>query len=782
MAASVATPTLNIQRLADPHATAREVEAQLSVQPDSRDLRIAGALAYAQLGIGSRAMTLMNHACIDDATRTVIIAQIPRGERRIPWSGLRERYQRNLAAFEARTGLAARVDSAWKAGVSRLQLIETFDGELHIFDRGAASSDWLPGFVPRASALSNEVLRQRWEGHIVRPIIVCGLGLGYAATAVLQASRETFLTFSAPVFIVESASLAWAVIFHLHDWVSYLNEPRVICVAGEAPLRELSRELESHDRESAIVFDGGPAWPGTPSVEAIQEVVDVAAARRETQRRVAFERVDAAARTSLARRAERLIAARDKQSPVRILGVTSRFTTVLQYTLRDLLDAFEAAGHSTRLVLEADDSSYFSPLALTAEIEQFDPDLLITVDHLRREYARIIPPTLPMAAWIQDALPNLNCAEAGRSVDPLQFVFGVGYSPLTRQFGYPCDQFLPCITPARPPVSGAAPQDKFRCDVMYMSNVAETPAQVHESFRKRLAAPAVPLADALFATVARLVEEGVIGGGFQCGELVHTLFPALCESPSNNELIQAYSDHARTLLDRFMRQRVVEDIAAWADERGRRLHLYGRGWESDPRWRRFARGPVAPGVEMSSAWRSATVCIHAGLNSGLHQRVLDGLAAGAFLLIQDSVWESRSGISTKLLRIAEARQDKLPVRVAMGDFPDAMQSHAREFLGRICSDVNNGFLMTQELYDTLRLAIDDQRPPLPALLWSDYPNVVFHGRARLWERLDWAVAHPDERAEISERMRSALSERLTYRAFVEDLIRFVADGVERARS
>ncbi|MBL8879198.1 MAG: hypothetical protein JNG88_08770 [Phycisphaerales bacterium] len=774
MTKTAAPPQIQFDQFADPYAVAREIEARLKQDVGSRELRIAGAVAFGQLGLAAHAARLLRHDCVDSVTRGLIEAQLPREQRRIAWSGLRQRFLENLPAFDCRTGLADRIESAWRENVSRLQLFEARDGTTLVYGRDAGGGEWLPALAP-PPGLDEAALRSRWQSHIIRPLVIRGIGHGHGTLSVAAASRHTFLTFSAPLLIVEPSPLAWAVALHLHDWRDVLDDPRVHLICGADCLHMLRAALESRDGESALVIDGGAAWPGLPSARAFQEVVDMAAARRETARREAFEQVDRQTAARFEDAVKRIAAARAGE-PIRVLGMTSRFTTVLQHTLRDLLAAFEAAGHTARLVIETDDSSYFSPLALMGEIERFQPDLLIAIDHLRAEYARMIPRTLPMAVWIQDALPNLFCSQAGESIDANQFVFGVGFSPLTRQFGYPAERFLPCITPPRACNDSADEREDYHCDVMYMSNVAQTPAALHEEFCDRHDAPFRKAADSLFEAVNNLCDSGVVGGGFSPISLVDSLFPALRDSPEQSAARQALADHARSLLDRHMRQMVVADLADWADSRGKRLHLYGRGWTADPRWSRYARGVVGPGSDMQSAWRSAGVCIHAGLNSALHQRVLDGVSAGAFFLIQESVWESRSSVSEALLEFAERHIATLPVFVTPADLPGALRADATQFMRRVSMD-ERGLWLTSEIFDNLRLSIRDERPPLPARLWTDFSRIVFHGRDQLWQRLDWATEHPTERRAIAARMREQLGDRLSYSRLVHDIISLVADGL-----
>src|SRR4029450_13855633 len=71
--------------------------------------------------------------------------------------------------------------------------------------------------------------------------------------------------------------------------------------------------------------------------------------------------------------------------PLRILGITSRYTTFLQYSMRDWLSAFERLGPQTRLGTEQSDHEITGPVAFAEATADFQPDLVVCIDHFRKE-------------------------------------------------------------------------------------------------------------------------------------------------------------------------------------------------------------------------------------------------------------------------------------------------------------------------------------------------------------------------------------------------------------
>jgi hypothetical protein len=62
------------------------------------------------------------------------------------------------------------------------------------------------------------------------------------------------------------------------------------------------------------------------------------------------------------------------------------------------------------------------------------------------------------------------------------------------------------------------------------------------------------------------------------------------------------------------------------------MRIYGRGWESHPRFGRFARGVVAHDEELRACYQSAGAHLHASISSMVHQRVLECALSGGLVL------------------------------------------------------------------------------------------------------------------------------------------------------
>jgi len=88
----------------------------------------------------------------------------------------------------------------------------------------------------------------------------------------------------------------------------------------------------------------------------------------------------------------------------------------------------------------------------------------------------------------------------------------------------------------------------------------------------------------------------------------------------------------QSLYDRLFRHQALDWAARWCAARGRRFAIYGKGWEQHPTLGQYAAGVVENGPALGRLCRDAGVVLHANGNASLHQRLLDGIAAGGCVL------------------------------------------------------------------------------------------------------------------------------------------------------
>jgi hypothetical protein len=320
----------------------------------------------------------------------------------------------------------------------------------------------------------------------------------------------------------------------------------------------------------------------------------------------------------------------------RVLFFTSRFTTVLQYSTRDSADAFAQLGWDARVVIEPTEYHTITPALILREINEFKPDLIFVLDHLRYEYGRLIPAAAPFACWIQDQLGNLMSEKAGRSITPRDFVLTLVGPMYTGRWGYPPRQIVELTKLTRPPILPAtwAPDGD---DLVYVSNASQDPARCAQ---QTIDTPGLP--ETIRGVVVDACEQML--ALYSRGESLPTLWHLarlVDRSSQRCGVTLAPADHTRAvhllnhpLNNALYRQQALRWVVAAAKNLGLKLALHGSGWESLPDFAPFARGPIAYGQPLEELTRRSKINLQIIPSTCLHQRLLDGLVAGGFFLVR----------------------------------------------------------------------------------------------------------------------------------------------------
>lgn len=314
-------------------------------------------------------------------------------------------------------------------------------------------------------------------------------------------------------------------------------------------------------------------------------------------------------------RTEAIAAKLRRGAPLRIWTWSSRHTTVLQHTARELGRAFEALGHRFDLLIEDDDRDLIDRRSLHASLARYEPDVMIMLDHLRPEYGSLLPTSVPFISWILDELPQLRAPGLVEKLGPLDF--GFAWSPSLaasyRTLGYPhCDSMPFAVDPS-----------VYRVD-------DDVDAEISVAFATHLSLPLDPeYARGFTAAVdAALTDwQTLPSGNVAIIPVVDRVVRELGVRPDEAQLAELR--FRATAVSRHVdRIRIADSIL----DAGLPLACYGRGWSEIDRFAPHARGCVQPGEGLRSLYQKHTVVLHVNTHCNVHPRVLEAMASGGFVL------------------------------------------------------------------------------------------------------------------------------------------------------
>ncbi|MEL7484565.1 MAG: hypothetical protein AAFN41_09440, partial [Planctomycetota bacterium] len=489
------------------------------------------------------------------------------------------------------------------------------------------------------------------------------------------------------------------------DGVSLINTERFATLVEDERLQFFvglgagKQLLESMLAEPGVAHEG-PAVPlatlRTRTTPAIAEVFRHAKQRASAEHRAAL---DVIGERATSERASEHIGAIAGGTP-RVALIAGRFTTVLRPMIEDLAHAFERAGCTTHIVTEPSDHRMLTAHAYTRAFSEFDPDLIVCANYTREDMNRLVgepamPSAVPWVTWVQDAMPHLLQPDAGSAVTPIDLAVGQVTSAMQERFGFPSDRSIvaPMVaseTKFSPDAIDQSLVPVFACEVAAFTNHCETPNAMRSrlidevSDSSNAAALVERIADRAIALAAEPIERVI--APVRCAAIIEDVAADLDQAARNN----LYENVAMRLYDRCRRHEALGWAQRACGDNGWRLAIYGEGWDRHPTLAPHARGRVAHGAELCSAYNAARVTLDTSTLSGFHQRITECALSGgipAVLLTGLACTVARAAMKKQLLD--EHRADGIPVAHQPGSlaFPVFRHAEAMRF-ARFGSIVN----------------------------------------------------------------------------------------------
>ncbi len=692
-----------------------------------------------------------------------------------------------LEALEAnvRTGTASLADrgidltggiARWKAAAGGWEWFRAKDGNM-VRRRG---EQWLGLSDHRgaAAAFGRE--------HLAKPnpqmtfLTIEGIDPPWLLQEVARRSERNKDGFWMRLLIVQADTMEFLDGLAQADLSGVLSQDRtVICVGPDAGGRLLTelRGRSGGRLTGAYIPQLATRTRTSPPVPAVLE-------QAEAEQLAEHERLAAQVRETYTGRDREWWRARFAGgSPLRVLVPSCRYTTFVKHSGADLVEAFKRSGCQAELLIEPDDSFRFATVAYLRAIARFKPDVVVLVNYTRGHLGDWLPRELPFVTWIQDAMPHLFDPKLGASLGDTDFVVGHLHAELFARCGYPRERTMATPVVASDSKFHAGPVDaalrqRLECEIAMVSHHSETPERMRDRMMEEAAAQG-----SLRRALSRIYERAaMLAGDLGVGSLPAAVGAVVAEElraehagePDGAGMAYLARSYAMPLVDRMVRHQTLHWAADAAERRGWRLHLYGRGWETHPRFGAYAKGELAHGEALRAAYQCATVQLHASALTITHQRVMECALSGGFplcrLLGADIAAYRWAGEQA-----ASRREDPTvgdPVRRMLGhrvaDHPECRwNAKLQRWLGHPSSD----FCWVS---DRRRAIYRKEGEPLDTVwLLEDPTDSAFATAPHLEESVGRAERDPQWRAAVSGAIAQRVRRRLTTDSLAQRLVAMV---------
>jgi len=219
--------------------------------------------------------------------------------------------------------------------------------------------------------------------------------------------------------------------------------------------------------------------------------------------------------------------------------------------------------------------------------------------------------------------------------------------------------------------------------------------------------------------------------------------------------------------DRMFRHEALEWVAQWARRTGRSFRIYGNGWNTHPTLAEFAAGPADNGRELLCIYRASRINLQLMPAGFIHQRSLDGMAAGGFFLTRLCPHDLRGTTLRRLgVRIGElgiATTDEL---LKSGDA--GLQRLLRDYLGDYLTVVDH------HKYDLLTQIRLNAELLYPDEVFPDFPEIEFDSADEFAAAANRFLVDEPRRRVFAQQMHNVVVERFNYRSTLDHFLRSMA--------
>jgi spore maturation protein CgeB len=331
---------------------------------------------------------------------------------------------------------------------------------------------------------------------------------------------------------------------------------------------------------------------------------------------------------------------------LRVLFITSRFTQVVQYTVRDFMKACGRLGIQCCLAIEESPLHRITKVVLMDKITEFQPNIVFTPNYFRMDY-QILPKSIIQVTWVQDPMPQLGSKEHAQGFGPYDYI--LSYSQLyTNQMvntGYPPDrinlQMICFDEQVFHPRHQDSEENQYESEVAVCANYNYIPEQIRNSlidkFSPEIINPELHRRIVcLFNRLYQMMDEYIQKGGLilscaQCLETLQSLRQQLGLTVDEQCLGAIAEDIFSTLAYGLHREHVIRSIY----QAGFRLKLWGKHWDTSAEFAPYAVGWVEHGPELAKVYSHSKIVIGAFSHVTAHFRIWEAIGCGALVMVRN---------------------------------------------------------------------------------------------------------------------------------------------------
>lgn len=408
------------------------------------------------------------------------------------------------------------------------------------------------------------------------------------------------------------------------DWSLLLSDQRLVIIAG-------SNNLRLFFEDNQVLMPASILGPGFHNLKNnMNDIFGLRERKNEENLRLVQEYYHISG--------EKIIK-RIKLKKPRILFLTSRFTTILQYHIRDLEKAARKMGLETKVSIERDDIFRIDIWQEIALINAFKPDIIFSIDHFRDEN-KLIPSEVVWITWIQDPMPHIMDKSTPEKLGEKDYILN-HYTTWKRfkDVGYPQHMLMDAPIPAssdvyREYVLSTEEYKKYSCDICFVCHASDVDQYIEEAIEKihKFAVIDTEIIYRIYRGYEGFVKE--TGLFFYSEELFRDFIDGSTVEIFHMKLTPDLLDCIAQDMYQWFNQRLYrQTLVDWILDAGfTNLKLWGSGWKDNEKYQAYAMGVAENGETLSKIYQASKIVIGNNIMTTTAARVWETMLSGGFYL------------------------------------------------------------------------------------------------------------------------------------------------------
>lgn len=329
-----------------------------------------------------------------------------------------------------------------------------------------------------------------------------------------------------------------------------------------------------------------------------------------------------------------------KEGKPKVLFITSRHTTALQYHTRDMALAANKLGIKTKVIIEKSNIHYGAHLDSVYEIYKLKPDIIFLIDHFRFEAKVIIPKNVFLMTWIQDPIYFVMDPMTPHKLEFRDIVLNHFFTWKTfEQIGYNKERLIDAPVPSnhdiyKPYNLTTEEIKRYGCDICILCHASDLDAIIERLLDMvciRDSEDELFIKNIIIEYTEKAYAEGVFYYSkeeFMSATLVYYESKGLYIN--NEQLMNIIVEYIYTFVNNCVFRQTLVD---WIIDAGyKNIKLWGSGWENVEKYKEFAMGKAENGETLSKIYQAAKIVIGNNIMTTAATRVWESMLSGSFYM------------------------------------------------------------------------------------------------------------------------------------------------------